>query len=313
MNIGYTTSGFSNHGLEETIKILDKLGYRGLEIVLDKQHYHPYFSPSISNVKKAIDDHGMQVVIGTGGRFALSEIKHEPTFINPDEKSRMKRIEFTKKAIDTCTELNGSVVTGHSGKLSDGVDAYEAFLWTIEGLGEVCDYANDRGVIFALEPEPGMLISSMKDWYSINKTINVGFCLDIGHVFCVEENPVSAVKKGMRIANNIHLEDIKGRTHKHLKLGEGDINFSEVLPLISRVNCMVNVELHDYSDSAENTAEDSIRKINCFLNNPSQPAHSVSISSRSVESRLNKVSEDALTVFCPKSTGAEYIAKINGV
>ncbi len=312
MKIGYTTSGFSNHGLEETIEILDKLGYRGLEIVLDKQHYHPYFSSSISNVKKAIEDHRMEVVIGTGGRFALSEIKHEPTFINPDEKCRAKRIEFTKRAIDTCIELNGSVVTGHSGKLSDGVDAYEAFLWTIEGLGEVCDYANDRGVIFALEPEPGMLISSMKDWYTINKTINVGFCLDIGHVFCVEEDPVSAVKKGMRIANNIHLEDIKDRTHKHLKLGEGDINFSEILPLISRVNCMVNVELHDYSNEAETTAQDSIRKINCFLDKPSQPPHSISVSSISVGHHLDKASEVALAKFCPNSTATGYIAKING-
>ncbi len=267
MKIGYTTSGFINHDINDVIKILNKFEYRGIEMVLDKRHYHPYYFSSINNIKKIIDDYRMEVVIGTGGRYALSEIKHEPTFVNPDDNERKKRIEFTKSAIDACVELNGSVVSGHSGKLQDGVNPNKAYQWFIGGLTEVYDYANERGITFALEPEPGMFIQSMSDWYLINKKINVGFCMDIGHIFCTEDDPVSAVKRGIEIADNIHLEDIKGRQHKHLKLGDGDIDFYKILPMISKVKCMVNVELHDHSDIAEATAEEMINKIKYILNN----------------------------------------------
>lgn len=265
MKIGYVTSGFTNHNINDVIRILNKLGYNGMELVLDKQHYHPYYSSSIEDIKKIIKENGMEVVVGTGGRFALTEIKHEPTFVNPDENGRRDRIEFTKKAIDTCVKLEGSVVTGHSGKLQDNISPVKAQQWLIEGLSEVYEYANDLGITFALEPEPGMFIQSLNDWFAVNKQINVGFCLDIGHVFCTEDEPIAVVKNCAKLADNIHLEDIKDKVHKHLMLGEGDINFGKILPLISNVDCMVNVELHDHSNVAETTAKESIAKIRSIL------------------------------------------------
>ncbi len=267
MRIGYVTSGFINHNINNAVEILSKFGYSGIELVLDKKHFHPYFSKSISSVKKIIKENDMDVVIATGGRFALSEVKHEPTFINPDENERKRRIEFTKKAIDTCTELGGSVVSGHSGKLQEGVNPSEAHRWLIEGLSEVNEYASDHGTIFAMEPEPGMFIHSLSDWHLINKNTNVGFCLDIGHVFCTEDDPISAVKEGVKIADNIHLEDIKDKQHKHLMLGDGDIDFYKVLPFIAKADCMVNVELHEHSDTAETTAKECIEKISYVLDN----------------------------------------------
>ncbi len=264
MKIGYVTSGFTNHSIYDLTKILNQLEYNGMELVLDKKHYHPYCS-SISGIKKITQDYGMEVVIGTGGRYDLSDVKHEPTFVNPNEKGRKERIEFTKSAIDACIELNGSVISGHSGGLQDGVDPDEARQWLTEGLSEVQDYATERDVTFALEPVPGMLIQSIDDWRSINKKTKVGFCLDIGHAFCTEDDPISVVKKGIKIADDIHLEDIKGREHKHLMLGDGDINLDKIFSIILRSDCMINIELHDHSDVAETAAKESIDKIRNIL------------------------------------------------
>ena len=72
----------------------------------------------------------------------------------------------------------------------------------------------------------------MKEIYSHS----VGLNFDIGHFFCVGEDPAELVYRLADFIGHIHLADIAdNRIHNHLIPGEGAINLRAVLKAISDI------------------------------------------------------------------------------
>ena len=147
----------------------------------------------------------------------------------------------------------------------------------IEGLAEVIDYASQRGVTIAFEPEPGMLIDSMRAFEALLPRIdapNLRLTLDVGHLQCQGEmgllvtQPPSAVpddahSRGrlchilkQRLAN-VHIEDMRRGVHEHLMFGEGEIDFPPVLQALADVGYTggVYVELSRHSHEGPEAAK----------------------------------------------------------
>jgi sugar phosphate isomerase/epimerase len=103
----------------------------------------------------------------------------------------------------------------------------------VEGLRVVLDYAADRGVTIAFEPEPGMLIATMPQFEELLARIdapNLRLTLDTGHLHCQGETPIAEVIRhwASRLVN-VHLDDARSGVHEHLMFGEGQIDFPPVL------------------------------------------------------------------------------------
>lgn len=109
------------------------------------------------------------------------------------------------------------------------------------------------GVPIGLEPEPGMFIATTQDYENLRRHAPGLPCLltlDIGHVVCQDEGPVSAIME--RYASqivNVHLEDIRPGTHEHLMFGEGDIDLAAVFASLRKIGYKkgVYVELSRHS------------------------------------------------------------------
>ena len=85
----------------------------------------------------------------------------------------------------------------------------------------------------------------MKEIYSHS----VGLNFDIGHFFCVGEDPTELVYRLAYFIGHIHLADIAiYRIHNHLIPGEGAINLRAVLKAISDIGYdgFITVELYPY-------------------------------------------------------------------
>ncbi len=83
---------------------------------------------------------------------------------------------------------------------------------------------------------------------------------DIGHFFCVGEDPAALILQLKDCAPHFHLEDIaSSRKHHHLMLGEGAIDIPGILETIENTGFSgyVTVELYTYSENAEEAARNA--------------------------------------------------------
>ena len=124
----------------------------------------------------------MAVVIETGARFPLDpDRKHEPTLMTRDEAGRQLRLEFYSRAARIGAELGAAVVSFWSGVDRGGPADTETTLRA--GVEAACERIRAEGLIPALEPEPGMAVSTVADYLLLSEQLGTAapsLCLDVG-------------------------------------------------------------------------------------------------------------------------------------
>ena len=76
-----------------------------------------------------------------------------------------------------------------------GVDRREAWAGCTPGSSRSCAYAGRRGVVAALEPEPGMLVETVDDYRRLAADLpGLQLALDTGHLLVTgERDPAAAI------------------------------------------------------------------------------------------------------------------------
>jgi L-ribulose-5-phosphate 3-epimerase len=138
----------------------------------------------------------------------------------------------------------------HSGLLPREVDAGRAWSWLIAEVAHLAELAGRCGVDLGFEFHPSMLVANLDDYRRLKAAVDhpaLRLTLDVGHVVCTNPRPVSqVVAECAADIVNVHLEDIKGRRHVHLPIGQGDMDFSDVFGGLTAVGYqgLVNAEFN---------------------------------------------------------------------
>ena len=209
---GYNSNGFASHRLEEALIILAENGMRAVAITPDVPHLDPRTSTSseVKNIAKLCKDLNLVVIIETGARYVLdSKRKHRPNLLESDE-SRMVRIRFLQQMLEWCDIFESPVLSFWSGTLPEGQDESLARCLFLDA---VCSLKNSapKTLEFAIEPEPGHLISTLSDFTSLEPELpaGVGLCLDIGHLLVNDVyTPAEAIKKHADIIKTVQLDEL---------------------------------------------------------------------------------------------------------
>jgi sugar phosphate isomerase/epimerase len=120
--------------------------------------------------------------------------------------------------------------------------------------------AAECGVTLLIEPEPGLLIERFGQYLEFAERVNhpaLGLNFDVGHAYCVGEDPAEWVPQMKAHTRHYHVEDIAAtRVHHHLVPGEGAIDFDAVLQAIAEHSpgLWVTVELYPYRDRPDEAA-----------------------------------------------------------
>jgi sugar phosphate isomerase/epimerase len=96
----------------------------------------------------------------------------------------------------------------------------------------------------------------------------LGLTIDIGHVHCVESDPIDVCLRRYRERLwNVHIEDMRRGVHEHLRFGEGGINFVPVMRTLSEIGYGggVHVELSRHSHMAPEAAVESLAFLRACL------------------------------------------------
>ncbi len=271
MFLGYNTNGFAHHRLEDALAIMAELGYRGVALTLDVHHLDP-FAPNLQGRTEAVREqcqrHHLACIIETGARFLLdTRRKHTPTLLSATSDERTVRFDFLTKCIEIAQQLHAECVSFWSGTPAGEVAPSELMYRLVDGCKRLADYAAERNVRLAFEPEPGMFIDTMEKFAELHSRVNhpaFGLTIDVGHLVCNREFPVSKfLTEWGHVLWNVHIEDMRAGIHDHLMFGEGEVDFADVFAGLRTASYTggITVELSRHSHDAVNTA----RKSKAFL------------------------------------------------
>jgi sugar phosphate isomerase/epimerase len=276
MKLAFSTNAYLNHSFAETCRRLSGLGYRGVEIMADVPHAWPAYL--LPEQKQTIRDSlaANKLAISNINAFMMHAVNDHrqkywhPSWIEPDANYRQVRIDHTIRSLTLAKELGAPCITTEPGGPLEGRKWSDCLKLFVEMLKPVVEHAEKVGVPLLVEPEPDLLIETADQYLEFAKHFNtpyLGLNFDIGHFYCVKDEPAPTVHKLAKLIRHVHLEDIAAtRVHHHLIPGEGVIDFAATLKALKDVGYTdwVTIELytcHENPDEAAKLARERVLKI----------------------------------------------------
>ena len=274
MQLAFSSNAYLRYSIEKTIARVASLGYRGIELLADVPHAWPAGLLDVQKqaIRDALGKHG--VAISNINAFMMNAIADprqpywHPSWIDPDPHYRAIRREHTKRALQLAMDLGAPhITTEPGGPLFEGQTWKSATDIFYDEFMPCVELAESLDMPLLIEPEPGLLIERFEQYHEFADRVDsplVGLNFDIGHAYCVGEDPQDWIAQMAGDTVHYHLEDIAAtRVHQHLVPGRGAIDFVATLAEIKKTgyNGWLTVELYPYLDAPE----DAARKAKAFL------------------------------------------------
>jgi sugar phosphate isomerase/epimerase len=278
MKLAFSTNAYLNFSFAEAVRRLAVIGYHGVEIMADVPHAWPAFL--LEEQKQAIRNAlaKNKLAISNINSFMMHAINDprqrywHPSWIEPDRHYRQIRIDHTMRALTLAKELGAPCITTEpGGPVESGASWSAALRLFVEMLKPVIAHAENEGVLLLIEPEPGLLIETVDQFLELMQHIDspaVGMNFDIGHAYCVKDDPATTIPRVAKHIRHFHLEDIAAtRVHQHLVPGEGAIDFAATLRAIQAIGYTgwVTIELYPYIEDPDAAARTALQRVNQIL------------------------------------------------
>jgi sugar phosphate isomerase/epimerase len=278
MKLAFSSNAYMNFSVEEAIRRVAEIGYQGIEILADVPHAWPVnlLPERRRSLIDALQQHRLAVSNVNG--FMMNAVNDprqpywHPSWIEPDPHYRAIRREHTKRALALAKEIGAkNVQTEPGGPLATGQPWETAARTFYEELMPCVEIAERLEVGLLIEPEPGLMIERFEQFLRLVERIDspwVGLNFDIGHAYCVGEDPQDWVARMATYTRHYHFEDIAAtRIHQHLVPGRGAIDFEATLKAIAatKYNGWITVELYPYIDDPDAAAREGFDYITAIL------------------------------------------------
>ncbi len=281
MLLAYSTNAYLQFPAIEAIRRVARLGYQGVELMADVPHAWPahLLAADKHAIHGAIRETGLAISnINAFMMRAVSDARQaywHPSWIEPDPHYRRIRVEHTVRCLDLARELGApSITTEPGGPVPPGLTWGASLTRFVEELKPVAEHAERTGIALLVEPEPGLLIENSDQFEELMARVDspaVSLNFDIGHFYCVGEDPAAAVRKLARYIRHFHVEDIAAtRVHQHLVPGEGAIDFDSAFAAMRAIGYAgwVTVELYPYINSPDEAGAAARRFLLAKLGHP---------------------------------------------
>jgi sugar phosphate isomerase/epimerase len=270
MQLAFSSNAYLNHSIESAIEKIAGLGYRGIELMADVPHAWPagLLEERKQAIRDALDKH--KLTISNINAFMMNAVSDprqpywHPSWIDPDPHYRAIRREHTKRALRLAVDLGAPhITTEPGGPLAEGQTRKQAFDIFYEEFMPCVEWADHYDMPILIEPEPQLLIERFDQFLEFHERVDsadVQLNFDIGHAYCVGEDPQDWVERMQDYTLHYHLEDIAAtRVHAHLVPGRGAIDFPATLAAIQKSGYegWLTVELYPYIDDPDQAAREA--------------------------------------------------------
>lgn len=278
MKLAFSSNAYLRYPVEEAVERIAAAGYAGMELLADVPHAWPagLLETQKQAIREALGRHGLALSNVNG--FMMNAVADprqpywHPSWIEPDPHYRAIRREHTKRALALAREVGAAhVQTEPGGPLAPGQTWDEAARVFYDEFMPCVEVAEKLGVGLLIEPEPGLMIERFDQYLRFVARIQspcVGLNFDIGHAYCVGEDPQDWIERMAAHTRHYHLEDIAAtRVHQHLIPGHGAIDFRATLAAIARTGYQgwITVELYPYLADPDAAAREAYRYVTGLL------------------------------------------------
>jgi sugar phosphate isomerase/epimerase len=278
MNLAFSTNAYLNYTFDEAVSRLAKIGYRAVEVMADVPHAWPSFllPQQKQALRESLARNGLR--ISNVNAFMMNAINDtrqrywHPSWIEPDRHYRQIRIDHTKRALTLAKELGAPCITTEpGGPVEKGASWQAALKLFVEMIKPVAEHAEKEGVLLLVEPEPELLIETAEQFQEFMRHIDspaVGMNFDIGHAYCVKDDPATTIPRVAKYIRHFHLEDIAAtRVHQHLIPGDGAIDFAPALKAIRDIGYTgwVTIELYPYIADPDEAARLALERVSAIV------------------------------------------------
>ncbi len=277
MKLAFSSNAYLGFSIEETIERIASLGYTGIELLADVPHAWPagLLEPRKQVIRDCLAQHGL--TISNINAFMMNAVADprqpywHPSWIEHPAYRAIRR-EHTKRSLQLAKELGAPhITTEPGGPLEPGQTWEQAADIFYEELMPCVELAEQLEVKLLIEPEPELLIEKFDQYLRFAQRIDspwVGLNFDVGHAYCVSEDPQDWVTKMAPHTVHYHFEDIAAtRVHQHLIPGHGAIDFDATLREIAKTGYdgWLTVELYPYIDNPDAAAREAHEYLSAAL------------------------------------------------
>lgn len=261
MRFAYSTNVFRSRPLSEAIDAIAKAGFCAVEIVADRPHAFPddLSAPEIAQLSQCLTERKMKVCnLNSSLVTALPDV-YNPSWLEEDWQQREMRIRYTLDCLRLAAAMGiPHVSTNAGGEIPETMNQAEAFRLLVANMHRVLPLARKLGVKLLIEPEPGFLLETSEQALELLKELEfneyLGINFDVGHFYCVGEDPCHSWEKLKCYIAHVHLDDIPAsRSHRHTQLGEGAVDLAALLHAVKNSDYQgyVTVRVDAYEQKAE--------------------------------------------------------------
>jgi sugar phosphate isomerase/epimerase len=278
MKLAFSSNAYMRFSIEETIRRIAGLGYAGLELLADVPHAWPagLLEEQKEAIRQCLARHDL--AIANVNAFMMNAVADprqpywHPSWIEPDPHYRAIRREHTRRALLLAAELGApSIQTEPGGPPSEGQSRADALRIFYDELMPCVEVAQQQRVLLLIEPEPGLLIERFDEYLELADRVDspwLGLNFDVGHAYCVGQDPQDWIARMAAHTKHYHIEDIApSRVHRHLIPGHGSIDLAATLREIARTGYdgWITVELYPYVENPDAAGREAKEHLDAVL------------------------------------------------
>lgn len=229
----------TNGSMQTAVRDIAAAGYAGTEMFDGNLVEH---ADDPGRLRGLLDDTGVQLVsVYTGANFIYADVL-------PDELHRIERAAELGRTFGA-----ERLVVGGGARRAAGTtdDDYERLA---QGLDRVVEIAERYGLDASYHPHLTTIVESPAELERIMPLTRIGFCPDTAHLAAGGGDPAALIRAYPDRVRHVHLKDYRPDPFAFLPLGEGDLDFADILAAVreSGYDSWLLVELDAYDgDPAE--------------------------------------------------------------
>ncbi len=241
--IGVSSTAFSAQNLEETIAVISK-HFKHWEIFGEAEHDLALISARLMILKDSYNlSYSVHSPISETNVAALSERMREASVLE------------IMATMENMALVGVKMITIHPGLSSLSIPGQEdkAVRQAKKSMRSIERAAQDFGIRVAVENMPNMKFMLGREAAQLAEIVDgtsLGVCFDIGHANTTNQIDEMIETFGNRITN-IHIHDNDGDFDSHMTIGDGSIDFSDVLKKLRGYGGNLIIESKDLPSAVE--------------------------------------------------------------
>lgn len=221
---------------------IGEVGYQGAEMfdgnVAD-------FADRPEELTGALAAAGLELVgVYTGANFIYADAL-------PDELHRVRQAAQLAAQF----EAKRLVVGGGARRAAGTTD--EDYTRLGHALDNVCDIAEEYGLEATYHPHLSTIVENPDELRTIMGRSRIGFCPDTAHLAAGGGDPAELIRTYPDRVRHIHLKDLRPEPFSFMPLGEGVLNFTDIIQAIAESGyaSWLMIELDGYAGDPKEAAQ----------------------------------------------------------